>query len=728
MTDKKTEAARSLPPLRRLSLMRIAKLLFLLLPAVPWAMAEEPPKLPRNAEGADLFLSPDRSDPGAPVTNNKAVLPPSPVPLPFLGAGVPKRSDDPGISHGDGRIQWQTWGEDAFEKALRADKPIFLFVTANWCHAGKTMERISFTDLVVATRINEAFIPIRLDRDERPDIDLRMQEALHTLTGSRGWPVIMCLTPDGRVWYGGNSMPLDDDVVNSRPGMRTFIQYVLRAWWTDPAAVRTYAKTIDEALNRTPPPLSATELPADLLERTAHIIQASLDAKAGGMAGGSLVLSAQNGTVRESPKFPAPRALDLCLTHYARSGDPKSLSTVVKTLDAMLSGGIYDHLSGGFHRYSRDRWWRVPCFEKLLVLNAEMLPVCLHAYTATHDPRYKQAVDETLRFWMEAQDSQTLAMPGSGTRFFPGSQAADATFSDDGDYFTWTVKEFENVLRDDTDCRIARLYFGVEESGEMSRTAPERNVLFEALPLQAVAQQVGLSASETGQRLEHARQLLLAARNKRAAPAFDRNIYMDGNALMAAAFIECGLALEQKLYVERGVQTLKALLKDGIAKDPVHTDRFAAVHALPNSSGLAIAPGLAQDEAALAYACSFAFEATHDPLFLQEAENSLRRLYQNHWDAADGGYFDRSSGARPGHEPLGKGDWKVKVWQETWEPSTNALAALACIRLGKATSRIEFTDRAKAIVNAFGAGLEKAGPYAAALALAADAVQQNAKK
>ena len=671
--------------------------------------AEESPN------GASLFLAPDGKHTnlanGTPSVNSDHSF-------------TIRKSNDPGMIRGRGKIEWRNWGPAAFDEALRTKKPILLFVVANWSHAGKTMDRITFTDLVVSTRVNEEFIPIRLNRDERPDIDIRMQQSLQALSAGRGWPAILFLSPDGHIWHGGTSLLPDDDVVNNKSGMRSSIQYVLHGWRTDPGAVAEFSDVVENAAKKQAESLAGDEPPVGILNRTATRLQQSLDAQNGGMATDRLMLATENGTVRETPMFPAPRALELCLIHYKNSGDVKSLAVVTSTLDAMLRGGIHDQLAGGFHRYSRDRRWRVPSFEKLLSLNAEMIPVLLHAFAATKDNRYKAAATETLKFWADAQDD---AESIGGVKYFPGSQAADYSDSDDGDYFTWSLAEFEQVLRDDLDCRVATLYFGVRESGDLRRTAPERNVLFEAMPVNEVARKCGLSEPDTAQRLERARKALLAARNRRPAPVFDRRAYVDGNALMAAAFIECGMVLGEREYSDRGLRVLRALLNTAIAPDPLQPGRNAAVHALASGNENAISAGLAQDEAALAYACSYACDATHDASFITEAENCLRRMYQNHWDKEEGGYFDRSAGTRK--EPAGNANWRVKIWGETWEPSSNELVALTCIRLGNSTGRPEFFERGRSIVKAFSLAIEKAGQYASGLIVAADALQtQKAPK
>ena len=630
--------------------------------------------LPAEAPSREgTFLAPDAAAPAAG--------------LPFV-----RKANDPGIVRGTGVVQWRQWNAETLSLAARARKPILVFVTATWCHWGKTMERATFTDMELATHANEDFIPVRLNRDERPDLDLRLQQAVQALSGRRGWPLTVGLTPDGRAFFGGTFFPADDDAAAGRFGLRQVLHDAMRAWGEQQAAVLREARALDDTLRKAgEEEETAGDVPADILARVAKATQAALDDKAGGL----LAPGALGGG-----KFPAPRALELCLAHYARTRDVRSLDVVRKTLDAMLQGAIYDQLGGGWHRCCADRWWRVPRFEKLIAPNADMAALCAHAWQATGEARYKRAADETLAFWSSLQD------PG-GT-YFGGSVAGGTSDLDEGDYYTWTVKELESVLRDDADARFAASYFNVREMGDLVTTAPYRNVLTVGRASPPAAVSAGGDARATLERLPRVTQLLREARARRPQPTVDRSIYVDGNALMAAAFIECGRVFKEPAYVARGVKTLRGLLKEGIVE-------AGALHVVTVGKLGTVTSFLAQDEAALAYACAVAFEATQEKEFADAAVASLQRLYRNFWDQEHGGYFDRC-GASLKLAPLA---WRMKVYQDTEQPATNALVAQACVRLGVLTGRKEFTERAASIVAAFGAALEQLGPYGATLVLAA---------
>ena len=630
---------------------------------------------------------------GAATPRAGTFLPPEATAPPVVIPYVPK-AGDPAVLQGKGTVRWQQWGAAAFASAARSQgkKPIFLFVTANWCHWGKVMERVTFTDSEVATRLNEEFIPVRLDRDERPDVDVRLQQAVQSLSGRRGWPLTAFLTPDGCVFMGGTYYPAEDDAARERPGLRGVTLEAAQAWRDRQQEVTGQARALADSLGKENEGADmAGESPPDMLRRAAAAICAALDQKAGGLAVGG----GEGGG-----KFPTPRALDLCLLHYASSKDPRSLDVVTKTLDGMLRGAIYDQLAGGFHRCCADRWWRVPRFEKLLAPNAELAVALARAWQATGEARYKRAVEETLAFWMTMRDP-------TGT-YFCGSLAGGVSDLDEGCYYTWSAKEIESALRDDDDCRFACAFFGVDEAGNLP-AAPGRNVLYQAATPQEAAARAGLPRDEGAQRLIRVREALRQARAQRPVPAVDGSIYVDGNALMAAAFVECGRALGQQQPLEHGLRTLRGLLKDGV-------DRAAgAVHVLPRDGRPAVAPGLAQDEAALLYACALAYEATKEQDFLTAAEAALSRLDEFFGDKEKGGYFDRSAAAAAEAKGLA---WRLKNFQDTDQPSTNALVADACTRLAAATGRKEFSERADRIISAFGKVLEKLGPYGAALIMA----------
>ena len=621
---------------------------------------------------------------------------------------TPRSETDPAVEKGGGKVRWRPWAE-GFVEAAQSNKPILLFVTAPWCHAGHVMDRTTFTDPGINTLIDQGFVPIRLNRDERPDIDIRLQQAMQTLSGVRGWPLTVCLTPTGKIFFGGTSFTADDDFQSEKPGLRATLRWISDLWREARPKAYERGDAVDEIFKKA---LDADKLngpvPPALLRQLAAGMLATLDERSGG-------------SKLEPSRFPAPRGLDACILDYARSGNAASLKVATITLDAMLRGAIYDRIGGGFHRYCLDRWWRQPRFEKMLSLNAEMLPVLLHAWQATGNAAYKEAIERTMRGW----NSAPLWNERNGICGWSGSMAADINTVDEGDYFTWTVKEVERALPDDTDARLACAYYTIGETGDLPQTAPQRNVLYEAMPLADAAKKAGIDEGDARKRLPRILDALLKARNARPAPFVDANIYVDGNALMAAASMECGRALNHPEWVAAGARVLKSILANSIQPGVNSTRMMHEISGKrePDAPAGDGGTGLAADEAAVFYACAIALEVTSEAYFKEQAEASFRRINENFWDPVSGGNFDRIAGANT--EPETLLPWPEKPYMDASEPPLNGLIAQGCVRLFALTGDETYRDRGTAIVEAFAAPLPKLGPYAATLTAAADALQNG---
>jgi uncharacterized protein YyaL (SSP411 family) len=583
-------------------------------------------------------------------------------------------------------IQWRTWSPETFAEAARTGRAMFLFVTAPWVHSGRVMERTTLTDSQAINILNDVFIPVHLNRDERPDIDMRLQQAVSTLSGVRGWPLTVFMTAEGRMFHGATSYPREDDLSSGKAGLRSALRRVEEVLREGKETMQKESTEFQQQFQKAFIDQKTTgEIPPDCLDLLARKMQSELDEKSGGPPG---------------VKFPTPRALDACLDHYRRFNDIKSLHVCTSTLTAMLRGGMYDHLAGGFHRCCVDRWWRVPRFEKLLLFNAEMLSLCLHAWQESRAERYKDAVERTVAFWETMSDRET--------GLFFNAQSADVNGLDDGDYFTWSVGEVEATLPDDTDCRLACAFYGLTEVGNLPTVGTARNMLLESSSVAEIAREFKLDEAAVRQRLENIRVALLEARLRRQAPTIDRALYVDGNALMAAALIECGKALDRQEWLKRGETSLKTLVR-GVKANTNHV--FAG-----DSQ-----PALALDEASIMYSCSIAYQATRDELYLKECNASLARWQKNFRDEKNEAYIDRAEGSRPEVESCL--NWKVRPYVDTSEPSAAGLAARACARLFSITNKELYKNEANAILKAFGGVIVKSGPYAATLCSAADAVQ-----
>ncbi len=645
-----------------------------------------------------------------------------PAAFPWERFALPRVTrDDPALQGGGGVVHWQTYGADVFERARREEKPVFVFVTGNAFPRGKAMERIAFTDLSLATRLNEVFIPVRVDAERRPDVALRMQQIAQAFSGGRGLPLTVVLTPDGEPWFGGTSFLPDDDPQTQRPGLRGVLYRMAEAWREQRAAVMDDARRMGAALQKT---LAEENTrggsPAKWVERFTARALKLLDAQAAQRSD-----PAADAGISAGALFPAPRVIDFCLTQFERTGDKRSRDAACAVLDAMLRGGIYDSLAGGFFRCSTDGRWGVPRFEKQLAVNAELLRVYAKAFRLTGDKRFRVAAEKTIEFW-------STVMQADDELFF-SSQAGGSGDIDDGVYFTWTVHEIEALLSDETDCRLAKTFFDIGEHGNLPASQPERNVLFEAMPLEEAAHRVGITPADARTRLAAIRVTLLRARNARPAPTIDRSVYVDANALMAAALMECGRDLKHPELTARGVRMLRTLLDRGecvlpafALAQPSHVGRaflpafpmaqraqlHRVAHTLQPRGADSRAPALLQDAAALTYACAVAAEITADETFAKACDFGVQRLAVQFWDPSRGGFRDCAADVFPESENCA---WPLRIFQDTGEPSPNGLAALACAKLAALTKRREPAEQARGIIEAFTGVIEAAAPHTATL-------------
>ena len=367
-------------------------------------------------------------------------------------------------------VQWQEWGAEAFASAQRENKPMLLDIGAVWCHWCHVMDRESYDDPEVAAIVNEHFIAVKVDRDERPDIDSRYQAAVSAVSGQGGWPLTAFLTPDGKPFYGGTYFPPNDGY--GRPSFKRVLISIANAYKDKHGDVVEQAKMVESA-----------------------IVQAESFAGRGGRVSASIIAAiqksafsmfdAQHGGFGQAPKFPHPSALDLLIEQYARTGDERLRNLIVTTLEHMANGGVYDQLAGGFHRYSVDERWVVPHFEKMCYDNSELLKNYVHGYQATGSKFFAKVARDIIR-WMD----EWLSDRERGG--FYASQDADISMDDDGDYFTWTLDEGRAVLTEE-EAQVAALHYDINEIGEMHHN-PAKNVLYVRAPIEEIARRMSLSA------------------------------------------------------------------------------------------------------------------------------------------------------------------------------------------------------------------------------------------
>ena len=579
-------------------------------------------------------------------------------------------------------VYWREWGEGAFAEARAKDKPILLDIGAVWCHWCHVMDRESYENPDVARLINEHYVAVKVDRDERPDIDSRYQTAVSALAGQGGWPLTVFLTPEGKPFYGGTYFPPDDRY--GRPGMRRVLEAVAHSYKAQRAQVLESAAKVGEAL-------AGVERfergDGTGLEETLKALVENI----GGMA------DARYGGFGSAPKFPHPSALDLLLESHLESGQAWLLATVTSTLEHMGRGGVYDQLGGGFHRYAVDERWIVPHFEKMAYDNAGLLVNYLHAYQVTGN-RFFRDIAEGIISFVETG----LANPQGG---FYASQDADISPEDDGDYFTWTLDEIKAVL-EEREAHAAALYYHIEPQGEMQHN-PAKNVLFIDQPVEAIAARLELKPEEVRLILARAGGKLLEARGRRPTPFVDRTIYASWNGMMISAFFEAFKVLGLEGARQRARAALDLLLAK--AYDPER----GMFHSLVN--GEPRVEGLLDDQVFMVAALLDAYQVSGVRLYFDRALELMQTTLRRFWDETSGGFFDV---ARDRSEQLGNLSMTRKPFQDSPTPAGNSVAILVLDRLASLAGRADFREKAEQTLALFASKAPEYGLFASTYGLA----------
>src|SRR6476661_7963397 len=409
-------------------------------------------------------------------------------------------------------IQWNEWGEEAFATAQRENKPILLDIGAVWCHWCHVMDRESYDDPEVARIVNERFVAVKVDRDERPDIDSRYQVAVSAISGQGGWPLTAFLTPDGKPFYGGTYFPPDENY--GRPSFKRVLASIADAYAQKNTEVVDQAEMVEVAIAR------AESFAGSSGNFSPKVIDEIVEAAV-------KMFDPQNGGFGNAPKFPHPGVLDLLIDQYARSRDEKPREVFVPTLEKMALGGVYDQLAGGFHRYSVDERWIVPHFEKMCYDNSELLRNYVHAYQATGSEFFSSVARDIVR-WMD----EWLSDREHGG--FYASQDADYSMDDDGDYFTWTLPETQAVLTEE-EARVASLHYDINEIGEMHHN-PAKNVLYVRAPVEEISKRLSMPCDRVQKLLQSAKEKMYAARLKRPTPYVDKTVYVGWNGMCVSAY------------------------------------------------------------------------------------------------------------------------------------------------------------------------------------------------
>jgi len=578
------------------------------------------------------------------------------------------------LQHAYNPVDWYPWGEEALARARAEDRPILLSIGYSACHWCHVMERESFENADIARLMNDTFVNIKVDREERPDLDNIYMEAVQAMTGQGGWPMTVFLTPDGAPFYGGTYFPPADRM--GMPGFPRVLRSVADAYRRSPDEAHNFAEELRGSLGRSLMGYEEGALTPAVTARAYQGLADAFDPTYGGFGG--------------APKFPQPMNYEFLLRHHHRTGEPHALEMTRVTLDHMAHGGIYDQLGGGFHRYATDAIWLVPHFEKMLYDNALLARVYLEAYQVTGDEEYRRVVEETLDYV-----TREMTSPEGG---FYAAQDADSE-GVEGKYFVWTPREIAAVVGTD-DAPLVCAYYGVTEQGNFEG----ENILHRMIPLADAARNASAPPERMRAAVERARPLLLATRERRVKPGRDDKILTAWNGLTLRAFADAARVLGRDDYrtvAERSADFLLTNLKTG-------DGRLLRTY----KDGHAKIDGYLDDYAAFAdgllalYACTFA------PRLFAEARALADAILARFWDEREGGFYMTSD---DGHTELIS---RPKELFDNAVPSGNSTAVDVLLRLAALSGENSYAERAERTLQGL-TGIVQRAPSGFGRALAA---------
>ena len=584
------------------------------------------------------------------------------------------------LQHAHNPVDWYPWGDEAFEKAKKEDKPIFLSVgysTCHWCHV---MEEESFENPETAKMMNDNFVSIKVDREERPDVDTIYMQVVTAMTGSGGWPMTVILTPDLKPFFGGTYFPPEDRW--GRPGLKTVLQSVAQKWKTERAQILESSESITQAVRAEAESRAAMSHSLDqkTLAKAYQQLRSQFDASYGGFS--------------RAPKFPRSHTLSFLLRYWKRTGDAKALEMVEKTLQEMAKGGMYDHLGGGFHRYSTDQLWRVPHFEKMLYDQAILSKSYLEAYQATGKQEYARLAREIFEYVLRD-------MTGPHGAFYSAEDAdsapnpAQPKKKSEGAFYIWSQDEIVNGLGKEK-ADIFNFYYGVQPNGN----APQdphgefkgRNILYAAHSLEETAKKFELSSDEIVTTLKESKRILFTMRSKRPRPHLDDKVLTDWNGLMISSLAFGSRVLNEPRYRDAAEKAADFLLEKMKRKDGRLMHRYR--------DGEVAITGFIEDYAFFTHGLFDLYEATFDARYLEEANFFLKDMSRIFWDEAGGGFFLTGKDAE-------KLIARTKELYDGAIPSGNSVATLSLLRVGRLTMDRQMEDWARSTLDAFSADLDK---------------------
>ena len=585
------------------------------------------------------------------------------------------------LQHAHNPVDWYAWGDEAFARARSEDKPIFLSIGYSACHWCHVMEHESFETAQVADALNRDFVSIKVDREERPDVDDIYMQAVTALTGSGGWPMSVFLTPALEPFFGATYLPPVRR--HGRPSFPDVLVGLAEAYRDDRSKVTKQAQTLTDHIRAQASADLRGALEGDPVERAASALMGSFDATWGGFGG--------------APKFPHAGALRLLLRSHARSGDARTLHAVTHTLDRMAAGGLYDQLGGGFHRYSTDEEWRIPHFEKMLYDNAQLVVAYLEGFLVTGNADYARIARESCDWAL-----REMVTPEGA---FASAQDADSE-GEEGRFFAWTPDELIEVLGRE-DGRIAALYWDVTAEGNFE---DGKSALWRRKAASEVAAELGVSLEALEARMQDARAKLLTTREQRVKPMTDDKVLVAWNGLMISALALAHQQLGEPRHLDAARRAARYVLERMAAED-------GGLHATARAGRAHLRAGL-DDYAFFTQALLDLFETDFDPRWLGEARRLCERTEQRFADTALGGYFTTEA-------EVAELITRSKSVHDGALPAGSAVQALNLSRLSELCGRPELGERARAVIDAL-AGLLNRHPRAfAQLLLAHDFAERD---
>ncbi|HXG11007.1 MAG TPA: thioredoxin domain-containing protein [Gemmataceae bacterium] len=579
--------------------------------------------------------------------------------------------------HAHNPVDWYPWGPEAIRRARELDRPIFLSIGYSACHWCHVMERESFEDPEIADLLNRHFVSIKVDREERPDLDQIYMTFVQLATGHGGWPMTVFLTPDLQPFYGGTYFPPDDRYGGQLPSFRRLLEAIIDAWENRRDEVRASAanvtRQLQEALRQRPAP---GELGPDLLQNAVRTLARLFDSRHGGFG--------------RAPKFPHPMELRLLLRVWKRFGDDSALDMARLTFDQMARGGIYDHLGGGFHRYSTDERWLVPHFEKMLYDNAQLALAYLEGWQATGEPFYREVVEETLGYVLREMTSPEGP--------FYSAQDADSE-GEEGKFYVWSAREVEEVLGKEL-ADVFTYVYDVTPEGNWEG----RNILHRSRTYAQDARMLGLPEEELRRKLAEARRKLFEVRSRRVWPGRDEKVLTAWNGLMISAFAQAAQGLDEPRYAQAAARAADFILTRMRGPDGRLRRTWSAGSPAKLNAYL-------EDYAFLIDALVSLYEADFNPRWVKEALVLADVMVEQFWDEDEGGFFFTGRD----HEELIA---RTKEPQDNAIPSGNSMAVTGLLRLAALTGRDDLRDKAATTLRLY-RGLLAGHPMAAGQMLAA---------